>query len=105
MTTQALRELREKVVAERKLRGLSLRDVASESGVAFSTISRMERGIGECSPDVETRLRAWLGEDVELPLSNAERFRAEEIGRAIARAASSEIRRIVLDVLIQEAEE
>lgn len=46
--------------AERRSRGMSLRDLSDEIGVGFNTLSRVERGQ---VPDVKNyqRILAWLG--------------------------------------------
>lgn len=55
-----LAELAGALAARRRERGLSLRDVAEETGVSFNTLSRIERGR---APDLRNYLRvaAWLG--------------------------------------------
>src|SRR5947209_18550114 len=50
---RAIRRKREEV-------GLSLRDVADETGVSASTLSRIENGTGKPDADNIARLTAWL---------------------------------------------
>jgi len=48
--------------------GASIREVADQSGVSFSTIARALRGEGSLSPRTDAKLRRWLGDTVpELP--------------------------------------
>ncbi len=55
-----------KVRAERKRRRLSIREAAPLIGVSFSTLARLERDGGDTTALTERRLRAWLGEDIEV---------------------------------------
>jgi transcriptional regulator with XRE-family HTH domain len=85
----------ERITVERKRQGLSLRALGTASGVAFSTLARVERGEGSYDAESERKLRAWLGEDVGHVLSADQIRAAEDLGRAIARACSDEIMAIV----------
>src|SRR5438093_4213698 len=49
----------------REQRGLSLRDVAEETGVSASTLSRIENGTGKPDADNIARLAAWLEMPIE----------------------------------------
>ena len=49
--------------------GLSLRDVASETSVSASTLSRIENGTGKPDADNIARLTAWLNVPMERILS------------------------------------
>lgn len=44
----------------RRQRGLSMRQVAAQSGVSFSTISRIESGVGQAEAWIAVRLIAWI---------------------------------------------
>ena len=55
---RAVRRKREEV-------GLSLRDVADETGVSASTLSRIENGTGKPDADNIARLTAWLNMPME----------------------------------------
>ena len=59
---RAIRRKREEV-------GLSLRDVADETGVSASTLSRIENGTGKPDADNIARLTAWLNVPVERIMS------------------------------------
>jgi transcriptional regulator with XRE-family HTH domain len=58
-------ELGSAVHRRREQRGLSLRDVAEETGVSASTLSRIENGTGKPDADNIARLAAWLGMPIE----------------------------------------
>jgi len=49
----------------RRMRGLSLRGVAEESGISFNSLSRCERG-GEMSTTNLRRLLVWLDDPPRL---------------------------------------
>ena len=49
--------------------GLSLRDVANETGVSASTLSRIENGTGKPDADNIARLTSWLDVPMERILS------------------------------------
>ena len=59
---RAIRRMREE-------QGLSLRDVADETGVSASTLSRIENGTGKPDADNIARLTAWLNVPVERIMS------------------------------------
>lgn len=44
-------------------RGLSIRSVARIIGASFSTLARLERGIGHPAPYIEERLWKWIDTD------------------------------------------
>src|SRR5919199_2813512 len=52
--------------------GLSLRDVADETGVSASTLSRIENGTGKPDADNIARLTAWLEMPIERVMSGRE---------------------------------
>jgi Zn-dependent peptidase ImmA (M78 family)/DNA-binding XRE family transcriptional regulator len=53
------------VKAKREAAGLSLRALANEVGVSFSTLARIERGDGSPDNNSKIRLIEWLGPDAE----------------------------------------
>ena len=64
-------ELGELVKRQRQRLGVSLREVATTTGVSASTLSRVENGVG--TPDSATlaRLAQWLGVPLERLMSGA----------------------------------
>jgi len=58
-------ELGSAVRRRREQQGLSLRDVADETGVSASTLSRIENGTGKPDADNIARLAAWLDMPIE----------------------------------------
>ena len=58
-------ELGNAVRRRRDQQGLSLREVASETGVSASTLSRIENGTGKPDADNIARLAAWLDMPIE----------------------------------------
>src|SRR3954469_24654144 len=66
-----VQELGELVKRQRQRTKLSLREVATTTGVSASTLSRVENGVG--TPDSATlaRLAAWLGVPLERLMSGA----------------------------------
>src|SRR5216684_6526736 len=58
-------ELGDAVRRRREQQGLSLRDVADETGVSASTLSRIENGTGKPDADNIARLAAWLDMPIE----------------------------------------
>src|SRR5256885_11333581 len=62
-------ELGSAVRRRREQQGLSLRDVAEETGVSASTLSRIENGTGKPDADNIARLTAWLNVPVERIMS------------------------------------
>ncbi len=58
-------ELGSAVRRRREEQGLSLRDVAEETGVSASTLSRIENGTGKPDADNIARLAAWLDMPIE----------------------------------------
>lgn len=53
--------LAEMILAEREVRGLSVRAAAAECGIPTSSLSRAERNIGLPSVPVFMAIVAWLG--------------------------------------------
>jgi transcriptional regulator with XRE-family HTH domain len=58
-------ELGSAVRRRREEQGLSLRDVAEETGVSASTLSRIENGTGKPDADNIAHLAAWLDMPIE----------------------------------------
>jgi len=58
-------ELGGAVRRRREQQGLSLRDVADETGVSASTLSRIENGTGKPDADNIARLAGWLDMPIE----------------------------------------
>jgi transcriptional regulator with XRE-family HTH domain len=72
---QSRLELAQRVKALRETRGLTIQTVAARSGLAISTISKIERGLMAPTYDRFTRLAVGLGVDVsELFSSQGDRF-------------------------------
>ncbi|HEX8653529.1 MAG TPA: helix-turn-helix domain-containing protein [Pyrinomonadaceae bacterium] len=62
-------ELGRAIRRKREEQGLSLRDVADETDVSASTLSRIENGTGKPDADNIARLTAWLNVPVERIMS------------------------------------
>ena len=62
-------ELGRAIRRKREEHGLSLRDVADETGVSASTLSRIENGTGKPDADNIARLTAWLNVPMERIMS------------------------------------
>src|SRR5258708_12064444 len=58
-------ELGSAVRRRREQQGLSLRDVAEQTGVSASTLSRIENGTGKPDADNIARLASWLDMPIE----------------------------------------
>src|SRR5256714_13999671 len=58
-------ELGRAIRRKREEQGLSLRDVADETGVSASTLSRIENGTGKPDADNIARLAGWLDMPIE----------------------------------------
>jgi transcriptional regulator with XRE-family HTH domain len=65
-------ELGRAIRRKREELGLSLRDVASETSVSASTLSRIENGTGKPDADNIARLTTWLEVPMERILSGRE---------------------------------
>src|SRR2546429_8409502 len=61
----------------REQQGMSLRDVADETGVSASTLSRIENGTGKPDADNIARLAAWLDMPIERVLHHGPRSAAD----------------------------
>ena len=66
-------ELGRSIRRKREEMGLSLRDVADETGVSASTLSRIENGTGKPDADNIARLTGWLDVPMERIMSGRER--------------------------------
>src|ERR687895_853937 len=62
-------ELGRAIRRKREEAGLSLRDVANETGVSASTLSRIENGTGKPDADNIARLTTWLNVPMERIMS------------------------------------
>ena len=62
-------ELGRAIRRKREELGLSLRDVADETGVSASTLSRIENGTGKPDADNIARLTGWLNMPMERVMS------------------------------------
>ena len=71
-------ELGRAIRRKREELGLSLRDVADETGVSASTLSRIENGTGKPDADNIARLTAWLNVPVERIMSGRDTESNEE---------------------------
>ena len=71
-------ELGRAIRRKREEQGLSLRDVADETGVSASTLSRIENGTGKPDADNIARLTAWLNVPVERIMSGRDSESDEE---------------------------
>ena len=70
-------ELGDAVRRRREQKGMSLRDVAEETGVSASTLSRIENGTGKPDADNIARLAAWLDMPIERVMHNGPRSAAD----------------------------
>src|SRR5467141_5070946 len=70
-------ELGSAVRRRREQQGLSLRDVAEETGVSASTLSRIENGTGKPDADNIARLAAWLDMPIERVMHHGHRSAAD----------------------------
>src|SRR5436305_5196325 len=70
-------ELGTAVRRRREEKGLSLRDVAEETGVSASTLSRIENGAGKPDADNIARLTTWLDMPIERVMHHANRTAGE----------------------------
>ena len=71
-------ELGRSIRRKREEMGLSLRDVADETGVSASTLSRIENGTGKPDADNIARLTAWLNVPVERIMSGRDQAGDED---------------------------
>lgn len=70
-------ELGDAVRRRREQQGLSLRDVAEETGVSASTLSRIENGTGKPDADNIARLATWLDMPIERVMHASSRGAAD----------------------------
>src|SRR6185369_48506 len=66
-------ELGSAIRRRREEHGLSLRDVADQTGVSASTLSRIENGTGKPDADNIARLAAWLDMPIERVMHHGHR--------------------------------
>ena len=66
-------ELGDAIRRRREQKALSLRDVADETGVSASTLSRIENGTGKPDADNIARLAAWLDMPIERVMHHGHR--------------------------------
>ena len=66
-------ELGSAIRRRREQHGLSLRDVADETGVSASTLSRIENGTGKPDADNIARLASWLDMPIERVMHHVHR--------------------------------
>ena len=74
-------ELGRAIRRKREEMGLSLRDVADETGVSASTLSRIENGTGKPDADNIARLTTWLEMPVERIMSG--RAQGDDAAKAV----------------------
>jgi len=70
-------ELGDAVRRRREQKGMSLRDVAEETEVSASTLSRIENGTGKPDADNIARLAAWLDMPIERVMHPGSRSAAD----------------------------
>ncbi len=70
-------ELGDAVRRRREQQGMSLRDVADETGVSASTLSRIENGTGKPDADNIACLAAWLDMPIERLMHHGPRSAAD----------------------------
>ena len=66
-------ELGSAIRRRREQHGMSLRDLADETGVSASTLSRIENGTGKPDADNIARLAAWLDMPIERVMHHGNR--------------------------------
>lgn len=66
-------ELGNAIRRRREQQGMSLRDLADETGVSASTLSRIENGTGKPDADNIARLAAWLDMPIERVMHHGNR--------------------------------
>ncbi len=71
-------ELGRAIRRKREEAGLSLRDVADETGVSASTLSRIENGTGKPDADNIARLTAWLNVPMERIMGGGRQLDGDE---------------------------
>jgi transcriptional regulator with XRE-family HTH domain len=71
-------ELGRAIRRKREDAGLSLRDVADETGVSASTLSRIENGTGKPDADNIARLTAWLNVPMERIMGGGRQLDGDE---------------------------
>jgi len=72
-------ELGRAIKRRREEMGLSLRDVADETNVSDSTLSRIENGTGKPDADNISRLTTWLDMPVDRIMKNQQKSDVEAV--------------------------
>ena len=72
-------ELGRAIKRRREELGLSLRDVADETNVSASTLSRIENGTGKPDADNIARLTSWLDMPIDRVMNRGTSNRATEV--------------------------
>jgi transcriptional regulator with XRE-family HTH domain len=72
-------ELGRAIKRRREEMGLSLRDVADETNVSASTLSRIENGTGKPDADNISRLTTWLDMPVDRIMKNQKKSDVEAV--------------------------
>jgi len=72
-------ELGRAIKRRREEMGLSLRDVADETNVSASTLSRIENGTGKPDADNISRLTTWLDMPVDRIMKNQQKDDVEAV--------------------------
>jgi transcriptional regulator with XRE-family HTH domain len=72
-------ELGRAIKRRREEMGLSLRDVADETNVSASTLSRIENGTGKPDADNISRLTTWLDMPVDRIMKNQQKSDVEAV--------------------------
>src|SRR5438045_8958218 len=70
-------ELGDAMRRRREQQGMSLRDVAEETGVSSAALSRIENGTGKPDADNIARLAAWLDMPIERVMHHGPRSAAD----------------------------
>ncbi len=83
-------ELGSAVRRRREQQGLSLRDVAEETGVSASTLSRIENGTGKPDADNIARLAAWLDMPIERVMHGGHRSASDPARRSATQSGDGE---------------
>jgi len=72
-------ELGRAIKRRREELGLSLRDVADETGVSASTLSRIENGTGKPDADNIARLTGWLDMPIDRVMNRQKASKVEAV--------------------------
>lgn len=83
------------VKRKREAQGLSIRSLATEVGISFSSLARIERGEGSPDHNSQVRLLEWLGEDADAAGLGFDRVALVHF-RAMKNARSSTVRHLLI---------